>query len=194
MDLLERLNMPPCKKTRVPVKALEEQLEADSKQKKMLTKHIASMHLVSLINEQTARIRAYTDENYSFQAIYVFEIELKTSDQLTEFTELVHSAFPESTLLILKYRGTIYLSGARKRINKQDSTKTVIEDLICAEVSNDFMAWNIKENNLKEYYESLINILYRYKVMNVTGVLPAGNGEYKRFIKQYEKLIPKSIN
>lgn len=189
MDLLEKLNMPPCEETRVPVKTLEEQLEADSKQKKMLTKHIASMYLVSLLNEQTLRIRAYTDENYSFQAIYVFEIELKANDQLTEFTELVHSAFPESTLLILKYRDITYLSGAGKRINKQDRTKTVIEDLIWIEVPDDFKVQDIKENNLREYYESLIRLIYRYKVMNVTGVFPLKDGEYKETIKNYEQLV-----
>ena len=191
MDILERLNMPPCEKTRVPVKTLEEQLEADSKQKKMLTKHIASMHLVSLLNEQTVRIRSYTDENYSFQAIYVFEIELKVKDQLTEFTELIHSAFPESTLLILNHKGTTYLSGASKRINKQDRTRTVIEDLIWIEVPDDFKAQDIKENNLREYYESLIRLIYRYKVMNVTGVFPLKDGEYKGTIKQYEQIIAR---
>ena len=189
MDILERLNMPPCKKTRVPVKALEEQLEADSKQKKMLSKHIASMYLVSLLNEQTVRIRAYTDKHYSFQVIYVFEIELKASDQLTEFTELVHSAFPESTLLILRYRGTRYLSGASKRINRQDRTKTVIEDSIWIELPEIFEAYDIEEQNLKSYYESLMRLLYRYKVMNVTGIFPARDEEYKGYIKRYEQII-----
>ena len=93
MTILERLHMPSCDKTRMPVKALEEQLEADSKNKKILEKHIASMYLVSLLNEQTVRIRSYKDGEYSFQAIYVFEIELKANNQMTEFTELVHSAF-----------------------------------------------------------------------------------------------------
>lgn len=189
MDVLERLNMPPCDRTRVPVKALEEQLEADSKQKKILTKHIASMYLVSLLNEQTVRIRAYSDENYSFQAIYVFEIELKANDQLTEFTELVHSAFPESTLLVLKYKDTTYISGGSKRINKQDKTKTVIEDSIWIKAPDDFKKQEIKESNLKEYYGSLIRLLYRYKVQNVTGVFPVADGEYKDYIKQYEQLM-----
>lgn len=189
MDVLERLDMPPCKKTRVPVKTLEEQLQADSKQKKLISKHIASMYLISLLNEQTMRIRAYTDENYSFQAVYVFEIELKANDQLTEFTELVHSAFPESTLLILKYRNIVYFSGASKRINKQDRTKTVIEDSIWTEIPEEFGAHDIEEQNLKAYYESLMRLLYRYKVMNVTGVFPAKDRQYKDFIKQYELLM-----
>ena len=189
MDLLERLNLPPCEKTRVPVKTLEEQLEADSKQKRLLSQHIASMYLVCLLNEQTVRIRAYKDDDYSFQAVYVFEIELKANDQLTDFTELVHSAFPESTLLILRYKDKTYLSGASKRINKLDKAKTVLEDSIWIEVPEELQALDIKEGNLREYYESLIRLLYRYKVLNVTGVFPVKDGEYKGSIKQYEQLM-----
>jgi len=189
MDVLERLKMPPCDRTRVPVKTLEEQLEADAKQKKLLSNHIASMYLVSLLNEQTIRIRAYKDDDYSFQAVYVFEIELKANDQLTDFTELVHSAFPESTLLILRYKDKTYLSGASKRINKLDRTRTVLEDSIWIEVPDGLKAQDIKEANLREYYESLIRLLYRYKVLNVTGVFPVKDGEYKGSIKQYEQLM-----
>ena len=65
MDLLERLNLPPCEKTRVPVKTLEEQLEADSKQKRLLSQHIVSMYLLSLLNQHTLSIRAYKDDDYS---------------------------------------------------------------------------------------------------------------------------------
>lgn len=189
MDVLERLKMPPCDKTRVPLSTLEEQLKADAKQKKLLSNHIASMYLVSLLNEQTVRIRAYKDDDYSFQAVYVFEIELKANDQITVFTELVHSAFPESTLLILRYKDKTYLSGASKRINKLDKTRTVLEDSIWIEVPDGLQAQDIKETNLREYYESLIRLLYRYKVLNVTGVFPVKDGEYKSSIKQYEQLM-----
>ena len=70
MDILDRLGMPECEHVRMPVKTLEEQLDTSSKEKKLLESHISSMYLVSLLNEQTIRIRAYKDEDYSFQAIY----------------------------------------------------------------------------------------------------------------------------
>ena len=189
MSILERLHMPPMERTRVPRKTLEEQLEVSPKEKKLLESHMASMYLVSLLNEQTIRIRAYKDDDYSFQAIYVFEIELKADDQLTAFSELVHSAFPESTLLILKYRNVTYLSGASKRINKLDRTKTVIDDSIWIELSKDIDIQVTQVRNLKEYYDALIKLLYRYKVLNVTGVFPQKDGNYKGFIKQYETLM-----
>lgn len=189
MEILERLHMPPVERTRIPRKTLEEQLEASAKERKLLEKHLASMYLISLLNEQTIRIRAYKDEDYSFQAIYIFEIDLKANDQLSAFSELVHSAFPESTLLVLKYDDKTYLSGASKRINKLDKTKTVIEDSIWIELFQDVDIQISDVRNLKEYYDSLIRLLYRYKVRNVTGVFPQLDGDYKGFIKKYEILV-----
>ena len=85
MELIERLNIPPCQKTRVPVKTLEDHIEATSIQKKLLESHVSSINLISILNEQTIRIRSYKDNNYSFMVIYVFEVDLKRNDQIQLF-------------------------------------------------------------------------------------------------------------
>lgn len=77
MDLLKKLNIPLCQPQRIPVKTLIEQLQPSSVDKKLIESHIASMNLISILNEQTIRIRSYKDDNYSYQSIYVFMIELK---------------------------------------------------------------------------------------------------------------------
>ncbi len=188
MDFLTELKMPLCQKTRIPVKTLIEQIGGDSRSKKIIEKHVASINLVSLLNEQTIRIRSYKDDDYSFQVIYVLDIVLKECDQMTDFTELVHSAFPESTLLLMEYRGDIYISGALKRINKNDNSKTVIEDSVWAKLPAEMNINVPSTRNLKEYYEYILRLLYRIKAQNVTGVFPREDGEYKPLIKQYESL------
>ena len=188
MDFLTELQMPLCQKTRIPVKTLIEQIGGDSCCKKLIEKHIASINLVSLLNEQTIRIRSYKDDDYSFQVIYVLDIVLKECDQMTEFTELVHSAFPESTLLLMKYRDDTYISGALKRINKNDNSKTVIEDSVWAKLPDELNIDVPSTRNLKEYYEFLLRLLYRIKAQNVTGIFPKEDGEFKPMIKQYELL------
>ena len=83
MELLDKLHIPLCPPQRIPVKTLVEQLQPTPVDKKVIESHIASMKLVSLLNEQTIRIRPYKDEDYSYQAIYVFLIELKKDDSIT---------------------------------------------------------------------------------------------------------------
>lgn len=188
MDFLTELQMPLCQKTKIPVKTLIEKIGGDSRSKKLIEKHVSSINLVSLLNEQTIRIRSYKDDDYSFQVIYVLDIALKECDQMTGFTELIHSAFPESTILLMEYRGDTYVSGALKRINKNDNSKTVIEDSVWAKLPAEQNINVPSTRNLKDYYEFILRLLYRIKAQNVTGIFPQEDGEYKPLIKQYELL------
>ena len=188
MDFITELKMPLCQRTRIPVKTLIEQIGGDSRSKKIIEKHVASINLVSLLNEQTIRIRSYKDDDYSFQVIYVLDIALKECDQMTGLTELIHSAFPESTILLMGYRDDTYVSGALKRINKNDNSKTVIEDSVWVKLPDELNMDVPSTRNLKEYYEFILRLLYRIKAQNVTGIFPCEDGEFKPLIKQYELL------
>lgn len=189
MDIVNELKMPLCHKTRIPIKTLIDQMGVETRNKKIIECHIASMYLISLLNDQTIKIRSYKDEEFSFQVVYVLEINLKANDQLTEFSELVHSAFPESTFLIMNYKDIHYVSGAYKRINKNDKSKTVIEDSVWAELFNDLTITVPSVQNLKEYYEFLMRLIYRIKAQNVTGIFPSIDEDYKEQIKKYETTI-----
>ena len=74
MEFVELLNIPKCPEQRIPVAEIVRQIEATSIEKKTLENHIASMHLVSILNQQTIRIRPYKDDMYSYQSIYIFDI------------------------------------------------------------------------------------------------------------------------
>ena len=190
MELVDRLNVPLCQKTRIPVKTLVEQLQAETSQRKLLETHIASIYLVSLLNEQTMRIRAYRDNNYSFMAIYILQIELKANDQLSDLCELIHSAFPESTVLLLKYKDKEYLSSASKRINKNDKSKTVVEDFVWSQVFPDDLIdiSGLDAYDLKKLNEEINKLVYSLKVKSITGIYPMGEQDYKNVIKRYESL------
>lgn len=195
MELVDRLNVPRCQKTRIPVKTLVEQLQAETSQRKLLETHIASIYLVSLLNEQSMRIRAYKDDNYSFMAIYVLQIELKANDQLSDLCELIHSAFPESTVLLLKYKDKEYLSSASKRINKNDKSKTVIEDVVWTPVpsADSIEISHLNAYDLKDLNEGINKLVYSLKVKDIIGVFPRGDHDYKSVIKQYE-ILKADIN
>ena len=110
MDLLNKLNIPLCQPQRIPVKTLIEQLQPGSVDKKLIESHIFSMHLVSILNEQTIHIRLFKDDNYSYQSIYVFMIELKKDDSIVSLSNLIHSVFPEPTILVYKIQDSYYIS------------------------------------------------------------------------------------
>lgn len=193
MEILEKLHIPLCQSQRIPIKTLVEQLQPSSADKKILESHISSMKLVSILNEQTIRIRSYKDENYSYQAIYVFLIELKKEDSLTNLSNLIHSAFPEPTILIYTRLDNYYISLALKRINKIEQNKTVVEDVIVTQIVSDITdeqlsLKGISSTNLKEYYFKLVERIYKLKVLSITRVYPTQSLNFKSILKKYERL------
>lgn len=193
MEILDKLHLPLCQPQRIPVKTLVQQLQSISSDKKILESHIASMKLVSLLNEQTIHIRAYKDDDFSYQAIYVFYIELKKDDSITTLSQIIHSAFPEPTILIYRRMETNYISLATKRINKVEQGKTVVEDVLVSKIVSDvkdeqLSLEHINGQNLREYYLNIIQWLYRLKVLSITKVYPQKEMDFKSILKQYEQL------
>lgn len=193
MNLLEKLNIPLCQAQRIPVKTLVQQLQPTPNDKKILESHIGSMKLVSILNEQTVRIRPYKDDDFSYQAIYVFYIELKKDDKITALSEIIHSAFPEPTVLIFNKMEANYISLSTKRINKIEQGNTVVEDVLVSKISKEasdeqLSLSNIKGSNLREHYLNMIQWLYRLKVLNIAKVYPQKDLDFKSILKQYEQL------
>ena len=192
MNLLEVLHIPTLSKQRVPVKTLIEQLQPTPENKRLIESHVASIYLVSLLNEQTIRYRAYKDDDYSYQVIYVLQIALKKDDQLADLTSQLHIAFPEPTLLLLEHSGKEWISVAPKRINKLDPTKTVLEDNVVQEIKTNFIQYlnieQVQAIDLKDYYLKVIQIVYKLGVLDLVNIYPNTNLNYKAIIKEYQQL------
>ena len=197
MSLLESLHIPTLPKQRVPVKTLIEQLQPTPENKRLIESHVASIYLVSLLNEQTIHYRAYRDDDYSYQAIYVLQITLKKDDQLTDLTSQLHAAFPEPTILLMEHMDKEWISVAPKRISKIDQTKTVLEDNVVQEINVDSMNYlnlsQISAINLKGYYTKIVQIVYKIGVLNLIKVYPTTDLDYKSIIKEYQA-IQTNIN
>lgn len=195
MSVLEALHIPTLAKQRVPVKTLVEQLQPTPENKRLIESHVASIYLVSLLNEQTIHYRAYRDDDYSYQAIYVLQITLKKNDQLSDLTNQLHAAFPEPTILLMEYKDKEWISVAPKRISKIDQTKTVLEDNVVQEISTmDCLNLNqIKAINLKDYYTKIVQLVYKIGVLNLIKVYPTADLDYKFIIKEYQA-IQANIN
>lgn len=193
MELLENLEIPLCQPQRIPVKTLIAQLQPGSSDKKIIETHIASMKLVSILNEQTIRMRPYKDEEFSYQSIYVFYIELKKDDSITTLSNLIHSAFPEPTILIYQKVNTYYVSLAEKRINKVEKDRTVVEEVVLCKISDNakdsqISLKSISGKDLKEYYLNLVAWVYKLKVLSFTNIYPEKDMDFKPLLNQYERL------
>lgn len=192
MTIIESLKIPAINKQRVPVKMLIDQLQPTPVNKRLIESHVASIYLVSLLNEQTIHYRAYKDEEYSYQAIYVLQVTLKKDDQLTDLSVQLHSAFPEPTILLMEYASDKeWISAAPKRINRVDTTKTVLDDIVVQKIDGEAYKYldlsKLSAVNLKEYYMKVVQLLYRIAVYSIINIYPEVDLDFKTVIKEYQQ-------
>lgn len=192
MTIFESLKIPAINKQRVPVKMLIDQLQPTPVNKRLIESHVASIYLVSLLNEQTIHYRAYKDEEYSYQVIYVLQVTLKKDDQLTDLSVQLHSAFPEPTILLMDYASDKeWISAAPKRINRVDTTKTVLDDIVVQKIDGEAYKYldlsKLSAVNLKEYYMKVVQLLYRIAVFSIINIYPAVDLDFKTVIKEYQQ-------
>lgn len=198
MSLLDSLNIPTLPPQRVPLKTLIEQLQPSSDNKRLIMDAVGRIDLVSLLNDQTIHIRPYKDDEYSYQAIYVLQITLKKEERLTDLSIQLHSAFPEPTILLFNLREKEWISVAPKRLNKLDQTKTVIDDIVVQQLNNEANQYinfnNITAIDLKDYYQQIVQLIYKVGVYNVIHVFPKKEMDYKSVIKEYQQILSNINN
>ena len=192
MEILERLNIPLIDPQRIPIRTLIVQLNPTKDDKKIIESHISSMKLVSLLNQQTIRLRPYVDNEISCQTIYVIDIKLKKEDSIVSLSNIVHSAFPEPTILLLGSEKNNYISVSEKRINKLDKTKTVVENVLLVKIDNLNISYinfnNDNFSNLFTYYKNIISNIEKIEVFNITNIYPKKEVSYRTMIAEYEKI------
>lgn len=198
MSLLDSLNIPTIPPQRVPIKTLIEQLQPSPDNKRLIMDNVGRIELVSLLNDQTIHIRPYNDDEYSYQVIYVLQITLKKEERLTDLSIQLHSAFPEPTILLFNHGEKEWISVAPKRINKLDQTKTVIDDIVVQQLNDEVSQYvsfdNITAIDLKDYYQQIVQLLYKIGVYNVIHVFPKRDMDYKTVIKEYQQITTTISN
>lgn len=198
MSILESLNIPTIPPQRVPIKTLIEQLQPSPDNKRLITDNVGRIELVSLLNNQTIHIRSYKDDEYSYQAIYVLQITLKKEERLTDLSTQLHSSFPEPTILLFNHGEKEWISVAPKRISKLDQTKTVIDDIVVQQLNNETNQYvnfkNITAIDLKDFYQQIVQLLYKIGVYNVIHVFPKRDMDYKTVIKEYQQIMSNINN
>lgn len=188
-----KLGIPLVDPVRVPIKTILENLnEPTARQKSLIQKHVASVHLISILDQKTIHRREYRDSTYWYSAIYIMEVLLKTTTDLSDVMGLLHQAFPEATVFLAVGDGKSYITAATKRVNQIDDSRSVVEDVAISLIKDDAEQYmdigNLPGDNLKEYFDNVVKHVYKLKVFNTTGVYPEADADYKTVMKKHDAL------
>lgn len=190
-------------KQRIPVKDIVEELKAISTEKKIIENSISSIYLIGVLDSTTLRIPPFVNDDYSYEAIYVLHVSLKSRNNVAYLNERIQLVFPNPLIVVYEYNDKYMISLASKRINKIEKNKSVIEIIY----STDFFELyddkyklfisklnvkNMEAHDIMDLYMKLINITYGSRLINLIGYYPINISkgyDLKENIKVIETLI-----
>jgi hypothetical protein len=189
---------------KITKKLFYDNAELNKREKDALVSEIESIRLIAMINEDSFNIGKFRDEDYDYTDIAVIYIDLRKNEKMKTIAKILHEAIPHPALLVLGYKNLIVFSTAAKRLNKIDTSKTIIEE-------NNFSPWlcidypdekdvdfinRLKTNtlpfeNLYKFYTELDNRIYLTKAYSIFSKYPKTTKNIikcKSIIKQIEEV------
>ena len=175
--------------------------ELTKAQQKMLDA-VKRLSLIAAIQKSTTRISSYKDEYYIVESIPFLSCELRTTKNSTELIEVLHSVFPNPTLLLMEFENQIMISVALTRRSMAEKGKMVLEKIATSPLFDpsdhvygsfiDALAYyKVPQNNLLEYVSYLYEMISLSKYVQPLGFFPVLiTGDFTGFsetMKEYER-------
>ena len=168
---------------RVAIKDIIEQLSLSGSEKKLFESDIYSVHLIGVLDADTIHVLPYRDEEYLYETIYVIKAILKSNDHFSFVVETIHAAFPNPLIIIFEKDEKWVISLAPKRINKNNSNKSVFESVYSTDwFTVDDQHRRMLENlnlsektsaNMKGLYEVFLANAYSERLIRFIGCYPS---------------------
>ena len=203
MNVIEYLNLPKAAalNQRISIKSMVDFHQIKRQDEKLLRDHIHSIYLIGVLNESTIHIRPFKDDLMTYEEIHILHIRLKKSNKFAQINHKLHSFFPNPTLVIYSTDNQFVYSTAIKHLNPIKKNQVVIDDVYVSEQSplndspsekflNKTSVINLKARNLKEYYESIIDIVYQQRLISIIQDYPEKIIKASK-VKEALKLIEK---
>lgn len=151
-------------------KNIFELADVSNTDKKMLTKDVEKIIWEYRIAPDNSNIRAVCDDIIDYSEIQVIRVDLKQRLHISRIADLILSSFQYPLLLVLCESSETMFVAAHVRINQNDKSRLVIEDVIKtdwipdANIPEDILDMSrMRTTNLFDLYSDLYDALLRIK-------------------------------
>ncbi|QOY54011.1 DUF4391 domain-containing protein [Candidatus Sulfurimonas marisnigri] len=133
-DLLQNLNIPSaCKIGRkLFKKQFSENFTLNVNEKKTLTNDIESITLEYLLNKDNINIAPFVDDEKDYSEIAFIQVDILNKQKLKPLAAIIQN-IPYPLIVLFRHENLICFNVTPKRINKNDSTKLVLEESLFTE-------------------------------------------------------------
>jgi len=188
--LINRLQIPQraVLNRKIPKKAFFTQTDLSTTEKEIFTSDIEGMHLISVMNQQSMNIPSYQDDEFNYSEVVWIHVELRTTKNINKIASAIQKAIPNPVVLILSSpEDQIVLSASHKRINKNDKTKVVVEQITMTDwfypeeedtpyskLLNALIVSNLSFENLYRFYDGIDQCIRCEECIQLVGSIPTG--------------------
>ncbi len=129
-ELMHKLKIPSTCKIgkRLTKKQFIENFSLKANEKKILSSDIESITLEYLLNKNNINIAPFVDEENDYSEIAFIKVEILNQSKLKPIATIIQY-IPYPLIVFFIYKNLLCINIAPKRINKNDSTKLVVEEL-----------------------------------------------------------------
>lgn len=198
-QLIDLLQMP--QKTifnrKIPKKQFYEQGQITTDEKKLLTTEIDSIYLLSICKQDNLHIPKFVHEDRRYEEIYWLFISFRSIQRLDRMIKMFHKTMPNPLVILVTGEDeNICISTAHKRLNANDQTKAVVEDV----QTSPWLSFTSTNRGIQRFLERLRfnNLSYRdffafYDSVNAAvrmSVLIEKTGNYPLLNRSSDELLP----
>lgn len=148
----------------------------------VFTNNIKKITLLFSLNEGSINIKSYRDDIREYEELAIIQIDINDKTKSNRVGEIVQRTIPYPIIIIFNNEDEIQLNLASKTINKADTSKNTIEEIIRSHwidrrnlnpIEEDFIeSLNLKElsfSNFYAFYMDIFNRVFLLKVAQYTG-------------------------
>lgn len=203
MDIKEVLDLPVKSVVNKKLPKNQIQGKVDKKSSDILTKDVEGIYIYSVLNKSTSNIMPYQNEDFNISEVMVLEVKLREIKNINTIRKIFHNIIPNPIILVLSYEGKIEISVGMKRLNKNDSMKVILGDIVLTKFIDLVNTENYEKKfleqikitslpqlNLYELYKSLENHIVLTKFFEVVDDYIVGVDKIDKaleLLNKYEK-------
>lgn len=180
MDIREVLDLPVKSVVNKKLPKNQIQGKVDKKSSDILTKDVEGIYIYSVLNKSTSNIMPYQNEDFNISEVMVLEVKLREIKNINTIRKIFHNIILNPIILVLSYEGKIEISVGMKRLNKNDSMKVILGDIVLTKFIDlvntesyekkfleQIKITSLPQLNLYELYKSLENHIVLTKLFEV---------------------------
>ena len=199
--LLDKLHIPSsCKINRkLFKKQFIENFSLSAVEKKIISEDVENITLEYLLNKDNINIIPFSDEENEYSEIAFLRVELLATRRLKKLSNIIQY-IPYPLIVVFADENKICINISPKRINKNDSSKLVVEESYftewidldnSSEIEQEFLeSLEIKNHpftNFYEFYNSYLNKLIALNASQYTGSLEQGK-DTKEVLREIQEV------